>query len=183
MFFRGVMAVLAVKDDAELKMNAPVRERRPFLPYSGRHVFTRMPSVPTSSIKAVRAAHGCSFNDAIMAALAGALRKYSMEKLKDPVLLSGGDAECKCFMLLALPRPVDLNDASVSLANNILTPVCKLPIEDASPEGRLRKAVSVCNDLKSAPFILGINFTTKFVTSVLPTGLMKKIASEAISKL
>jgi len=182
MFFRGVMSILAVKDDTELKFNAPVSERRPFLPYSGRHVFTRMPSVPTASIKAVRAAHGCTFNDAIMAALAGALRRYSVEDLKDPKLLTGGEAECKCFMLIGLPRPVDPRDASVSLANNILTPVCKLPIEEPTPEGRLRKAASMCNDLKSMSFIMGIKLTTKLITSIMPTMMMRKLASEAVSK-
>jgi len=182
MFLRGMLSILTLKDDAELKLNAPKRERRPFLPYSGRHVFTRMPPVPTKDIKAVRAAHGCTFNDAIMAALAGALRRYSTETLADPALLTGGDVECKVFMLIGLPRPVDPDDASASLANKILTPVCRLPIGEPSPEERLRKAAAVCGDLKSAAYIRGIKSTTEVITGSAPVNVMRKLASEGISK-
>mmetsp|Transcript_82948 Transcript_82948/g.238385 ORF Transcript_82948/g.238385 Transcript_82948/m.238385 type:complete len:468 (+) Transcript_82948:131-1534(+) len=179
MFLRGVFSILLMKEDAELKCNASKASRKPFLPYNGQRVFTRMPPVPTSAIKAVRTAHGCTFNDAIMAAMSGAFRRYLQENLKDPL---AGSTECKAFMLLGLPRPVDPKDASVSLANSILTPVFKLPIGEASPRGRLRQTIVMCNDLKSMWYIMGIKMTTKFLTSVVPTGIMRSITSEAVSK-
>merc|ERR1740120_122800 len=45
-FFRGILSLLIMTMDSPIRMNAPVAERKPFLHYSGRHTFTRMPSVP-----------------------------------------------------------------------------------------------------------------------------------------
>lgn len=181
MFIRGVLSLLLMKPDSALTINAPLAERTPYLAFSGRHVYTRMPEVPTSAIKAVRATHGCTFNDAIMAALSGAFRRYCAEDLKDPLVLKGGPLECKGFMLLALPRKIDLQDPGVSLLNNILTPVFHLPIDDPTPAGRLRRAVTMCGNLKSLAYVTGINLTTKFITAVAPTGVMRGVASNAIS--
>merc|ERR1712178_613742 len=107
MFFRGILSLLIMKPDAEIKMNPSIAQRTPYLAYGGQHRYTRMPAVPMTAVKAVREKHGCTVNDAIMAALAGALRKYGSEELKDPLLLPGasGRVECKSFMLLGLPRP------------------------------------------------------------------------------
>jgi len=137
-----------------------------------------------SSVKKVREKHGCTVNDAIMAALAGALRKYGAEELKDPLLIdnSSRPVECKSFMLLGLPRPIDEKDASKSLANNILTPVFRIPIDEPTATGRLRRTVAMCENLKSMAYIMGIKLTTKLITGVAPTSLMRSIASEAISK-
>merc|ERR1712050_334187 len=84
-FWKGVCAILAMGHDSELKINPPIVDRAPFLPYSGRHVFTKMPVVDTKLIKAVRAAHKCTFNDAIMAALGGAIRRYCIEEMDEPL--------------------------------------------------------------------------------------------------
>eukprot|EP00928_Gymnodinium_smaydae_P098870 TRINITY_DN9297_c0_g1_i1.p1 TRINITY_DN9297_c0_g1~~TRINITY_DN9297_c0_g1_i1.p1 ORF type:complete len:499 (+),score=98.25 TRINITY_DN9297_c0_g1_i1:88-1584(+) len=190
---RGIFSLLVVKQDSELKMNAPLAQRKPFLPFSGRHRWTRMKPVPMSLIKAVRERHGCTVNDAIMAALAGAIRRYNAEDLKDPLFADAEGAassqrgrarvECKCTILLALPRPVEPGDPGASLANRILTPMCQLPVGEPTPTARLQRMVQVCNDLKSMAYITGIGLTTRFLSSVAPTGLMQKAASEAISKL
>jgi len=182
MFFRGVLSILTMKEDGEMAFNAKKAERKPFLQFSGRHVFTNMPPVPTSAISAVREAHKCTFNDAIMAALSGAFRRYAIENLQDKGVIDGNDCECKAFMLVGLPRPVDPKDPSVSLKNAILTPVFKLPIGDPSPQGRLRQVVAMCGDLKSKAYLAGIKLTTDLITGLAPTSVMKKIASEAISK-
>lgn len=184
MFFKGVLSLLVMKADAEIKMNPPLTQRTPYLAYSGQHVFTRMAPVPMSKVKAVREKHGCTVNDAIMAALAGALRKYGSEELKDPLLMGASSkaVECKSFMLLGLPRPINEKDASESLTNNILTPVFRIPIDEPTAAGRLKRAVAMCNDLKSMAYIAGIKLTTKFITGVAPTSVMRSIASEAISK-
>jgi len=182
-FVRGVLSLLVMNPDSDFKMN-PLAPRTPCLPYTGAHRYTRFPPVSMSAVKAVREKHGCTVNDAIMAALAGALRKYGAEDLKDPLLLSShsGKLECKAFMLLGLPRPISDKDSSVSTVNNILTPVFRIPIGEPTAGGRLRQTVAMCNDLKSMAYILGIKLTTKFITQVAPTSVMRSIASEAISK-
>merc|ERR1711871_551246 len=101
-----------------------------------------MPSVPMAIIKAVRQKHGCTVNDAIMAGLAGAIRRYCSEDLKDPLFQTSKSLECKCTMLLALPRPLKADDPGASLCNNIVTPMCKLPIDAPDPISRLERMVS-----------------------------------------
>jgi len=184
MFFRGVLSLLIMKPDSEIKMNPSLAKRTPYLAYRGHHKYTRMPPVPMTAVKAVRAKHNCTVNDAIMAALAGAIRRYGAEQLKDPLLLDTHHSplECKSFMLLGLPRPIDPKDASKSLANNILTPVFRIPIDEPTAAGRLRRTVAMCNNLKSMAYITGISLTTKFITSIAPTSVMRSVASEAISK-
>mmetsp|Transcript_58717 Transcript_58717/g.139917 ORF Transcript_58717/g.139917 Transcript_58717/m.139917 type:complete len:484 (+) Transcript_58717:118-1569(+) len=183
---RGIFSLLVVPVDSSIKINAPLEQRQPFLPYSGRHTFTRMTPVPMTLIKEVRAKHACTVNDVIMGALAGAIRRYCAEELQDPLLQAGGGqaaVECKCTMLMALPRAVDASDPCASLCNKIVTPIFKLPVGEATAPVRLQKAVEMGNNLKSLPYIAGIKATTGFVSAVAPTGLSRKIASEAISKL
>lgn len=178
-FLRGVLSLLIMKSDSALKMNG---QRPKYLPYGGSHVYTRMPSVSMDAVRRVRAKHSCTVNDAIMAALAGALRRYGADDLKDPLLTGTGKVECKSFMLVALPRPIDAKDASPSLVNNILTPIFRIPIDEPTAAGRLRKAVAMGNDLKSPAYLTGIKLTTKLITGVAPTKVMRDITSEAISK-
>lgn len=183
LFVQGILVVLVTPQDSELKINPPLKERLPFLPFSGRHVFTRMPAVPTSDIKAVRSAHSCTFNDAVMAALSGAIRRYSIEKLDDPLVKSGESIECKCTMLLGLPRPVDLKDPGVSLANNIVTPIFRLPVDEATPVRRLKRAVERCNQLKSPAYVMGIKWTFSMLAAIVPKFLSTKVASQVMSSL
>lgn len=182
-FWKGILSLLIVKTDAEIKINAPNKERLPFLPFSGRHTFNRMPPVPLAAVKAVRQRHGCTVNDALMAGLAGAIRRYCAEDLKDPLFKTGQNLECKCTMLLAMPRPMKADDPSVSLRNSIVTPMCKLPIDAPDALTRLERMVSTCNNLKSVAYIKGIDLAIKFLSSVAPLKVLQKAASEAISKI
>jgi len=183
-FWKGACSALTMGYDSDLKVNPPQNERKPFLPYSGRHVFTKMPATPTSLIKQVRAVHKCTFNDAIMAALSGAFRRYSIEKLDDPLLKGGQkDVEVKSFMLLALPRPVTDADPDAALVNNFLTPVFKLAVNETTPKARLEATVAACNELKSRSYVSGIWTTTKTLSALLPASVLTKAVSEAISKL
>jgi diacylglycerol O-acyltransferase / wax synthase len=182
---RGALTLLVVKPDAEIKINPPVKDRKPFLGFSGRHVFTRMPPIPMELIKTIRAKFGCSVNDVIMAGLAGAIRRYGSEDLSDALLqhATSKQLECKCTMLLGLPRPIDPKNPSVCLRNNILTPMCRLPIGEPSVAARLKRTVAICNDLKSGAYLSGIKMTTDFLTSVAPVKILQKAASEALSKI
>jgi len=182
MLMKGLLSVLLIKKDSELRMNGPPGERTPYLAFSGRHMYTRMPPVPLSALKAVKNRHNCSINEAIMAALAGAFRRYSLEKLQDPLLQQCETVECKGFMLLALPRPIALNDPDASLVNNIVTTVFKFPIDEPMAERRIQRTLETSACLKSIPYITGIRLTTKMVTSVAPTKTMRSVTSEAISK-
>lgn len=86
-------------------------------------------------------------------------------------------------MLLALPRPVRDDDPDAALVNNFLTPVFRLAVNEPTPKGRLAATVKACDELKSKSYVSGIWCLTKLVSNVMPVGAMKKIVSEAISKL
>eukprot|EP00971_Amphidinium_carterae_P187133 3714124-Amphidinium_carterae.2 len=182
---RGALSLLIVPYDSEIKINPPQQQRKPFLPYSGRQTFTRMTPVPMPLIKEVRAKHGCTVNDAIMSCLSGAIRRYCAQELQDPLCQQSSSQrlDCKCTMLMAMPRPVDPSDPSRSLCNRILTPLFKLPVGEKEPALRLQKSMEMSADLKQIPFIAGISATTKFVSAIAPDGLARKLASEALSKL
>jgi len=184
MFCRGVLSLILLRADSEIKMNPPLAQRTPYLPFTGRQYYTRMPSVPMSAVGAVRKKHGCTVNEAIVAALTGALRRYGADDLKDPFLKVGATKalEFKSIVMLGLPRPIDANDPSISLANNIVTPPTRLPIDEASALGRLRRTVAVCHDMKSMAYITGINLTTKFVTAIASTNVLRRTAAEVTSK-
>merc|ERR1740121_555856 len=182
-FWRGICSVLVMGYDSELRINPPIPDRKPYLVYSGRHRYTKMPIVDCALISAARKIHKCTFNDVVMAALSGAFRRYSIEKLDDPLFKKQDEVECKSFMLLALPRPVSEADPDAAIVNNFLTPVFRLAVNEPTPASRLQKVVAMCNDLKSRSFVSGIWVTMKAVTALLPVFAMKKITSEAISKL
>lgn len=181
--FGGFLALVTASHSSEIKINAPISARKPFLPFSGRHTFTRMPVTPMSIVKAVSNKHGCTVNEVIMSALAGAIRRYCGEDLGDPLINNGQKLKCMCTMLLALPRPVDPANPGASLRNNILSPPCALPIDEPSAGGRLRRTMAMMSDLKSKGYIAGIRMTTKLIASVAPTAVMQGIVSDTISKM
>lgn len=182
---QGIISLLVVKPDAAIKMNPPLSQREPFLPFSGRHTMTPFPPIPMELVKKIRERHGCTVNDAIMTGVTGAIRRYGAQDLKDPLLQDGSpkDVECKCTMLLAMPRPVDPADPSVSLCNNILTPMFKLPIGEPTAAGRLHRVAEMASFLKSMPYIIGINLTTKLLASIMPRSMMRPIVSATLSKI
>mmetsp|Transcript_34159 Transcript_34159/g.72672 ORF Transcript_34159/g.72672 Transcript_34159/m.72672 type:complete len:471 (-) Transcript_34159:35-1447(-) len=180
LFFQGILSILALKHDSTLDCNLPLADRKPYMVFNDQQRYVRMPSIPAAAIKQVRQQQSCSFNDVLLAAFTGGLRRYLMAKREQGQLTSR--TVCKTFMLIGLPRPVDPANPSVSLANNILTPAVKLPIEVPEPRTRLQQTVAACNDLKSASFLMGIKLTSKLLTAVLPTGIMKSLASEAVTK-
>lgn len=183
LFVRGVLMPLTAKADSECCLNPPLAERTPFLPFNGRRTFTRFPSVPMDSVKAVTVRYGCSVNDALMAALTGALRRYGAEVHKDKRLQAGaGPLEFKSMLMIGLPRPVDESSPMVSLVNNMLFASCPLPIDEASPRGRLQGVVAACSNLKSKAYLTGLIGVTNFIKSIAPDSILRKAASETMCK-
>lgn len=136
-----------------------------------------------SAVSAVRKQHGCSMNDAVMAAVTGALRRYAIEEKDDEVLKAGGaPVECKSLVMLALPRPIDEDDMTSALCNNILFASLKIPIDEPSAKKRMERTVHGCNDLKSKSYMSGLVGFTKFITKVAPQSLLNKSTGEAWSK-
>lgn len=182
-FIRGALGPVVLSHDTELRVNEPIAKRTPFLPFSGHRTYTRFPPVPMAAVTAVQERHGCSMNDAAMAALAGALRRYAIEVNNDPVLTDGKrQVECKSMVMIGLPRKVDENKLTDALCNNILFASIPLPIDEPSAGGRLRRVVEGCNDLKSKPYMSGLIGFTRFFTGIAPRRLLNMAAAELFSK-
>lgn len=182
MFFRAALSIIVVKADSELKINPVLSGRTPFVPFNGNRIYTRLPPVSMRIVKAVREKHGGTVNDVIMAALVGALRNYSLQDLGDSRLQGGQAIECKAFMMVGLPRPVDPNDPSVSLVNNVLFASVSLPIDVPTAEGRLQRVVESFGNMKSSAYVIGLSLTTRILAKLAPPALFRKAVSEAFSK-
>lgn len=182
MFFRAALSILIVRPDSELKLNPPLRDRTPFLPFSGRRIYARLPPVSMHTIKAVRDRHGCTVNDVVLAALTGALRNYCATDLGDTRLQGNPHLEFKSFLMIGLPRAVDPSDPSVSLRNSILFASCPLPIDGPTAESRLVRVMAACSNMKSASYLMGLSLTTKTLARLAPPALFRKAVSEAMSK-
>lgn len=172
-----MVAPTRVRYDSELKFAPPLEQRKPIPRFSGRRVFTRFPQVPMSKIKRIKSQHQCSVNDVLMAALTGALRRYGVDELKDPMLVDGQKAEFKAIVMMALPRPMDTSD----LANRILALSCPLPIDEPTPQGRLARTKASFDSLKPKPFIAGAKAAADCV-SWGPACIEKKLCTNVVGK-
>mmetsp|Transcript_65607 Transcript_65607/g.203263 ORF Transcript_65607/g.203263 Transcript_65607/m.203263 type:complete len:436 (+) Transcript_65607:3-1310(+) len=183
LLLRGALLPLTARPDSELCLNAPLAERTPFLPFNGRRAYTRFPPVSMAGVKAVSQRHGCSVNDAMLAALTGALRRYGLEVHKDGRLEAGaGSLEFKTMLMMGLPRPLDESNLAASLCNNILFASCPLPIDEPTALGRLQRVAAACNNLKSRAYMTGLVGIQNFLKGVAPDGVLKKAASETFCK-
>lgn len=182
-FCRAMLTSILAKHDTELSINAPLAERDPLLPYSGSRVFARLPVVPMAAVNAVRKNYDCSVNDAVMAAIAGTMRRYAIEIHGDKVLKEGRTpVECKSFVMIALPRKIDDNDLTSALLNKMLFAPMRIPIEEPSPQGRMARIVAGTNDLKSKAFIGGLKCLTDVVTAIAPKKFVRQTVGETFSK-
>jgi len=103
--------------------------------------------------------------------------------LADPLFERDGKLECKCTMLFARPRPVDLANPGACLCNKIVCPLATLPIDGATAQDRLRRVVECCNAVKSMDYLTGVTCTTELLTAILPTWFLQKTASKALCSI
>jgi diacylglycerol O-acyltransferase len=183
-FVSGFVETSLPRADSELKMNPKLADRQKELKFSGRHKFCKMPVLPCKLVKAVKQRYGCSFNEALMGALAGAIRRYSIYKLKEPLLDGPKDnVDCKCFMLMAMPRPISEKDPDLALTNKIVTPIISLPIGEKTAKARMDALINTTSKLRNPGYVAGIVAATKGATSLLPEGLKRSAVGKVISNL
>jgi len=101
---------------------------------------------------------------------------------EDAALQNDEEVEFKTIMMMALPREVDEDDLVGSTTNSMLYVSCNLPIDDASPAGRLQRVASTFADFKDGSYIAGLAGFTNFVKGVAPTSFLRKTAGEVFSK-
>jgi len=184
-FARGFGVAALAKPDSELSINPPLPERTPFLKFNRNRILVRFPPVDMSLVKQVRAKYGCSVNDALMAALAGALRRFDADELGDQRLKggpSGKKLEFKALMMIGLPRAVDAADLAGSISNRHLYASCPLPIDEPEPERRVDEVMRATSVLRSMPYVAGLTCFTDVVTKSLPPSVLRKAVAETFSR-
>lgn len=183
MCMRGACSVLSATHDSELKINAPLEDRTPFVVFNGQRVYTRLPAIPISAIKAIGKKFDCTINDVLMAALTGGLRNYGAQVRGDARLHDDNvDLNFTAMVMIGLPRPMDEDNLMTAMHNNMLFAGCELPIDDPTPYGRLIRTIEEFNNLKSKPFMVGLNCLTQCLAGCVPAALLRKAVSETFSK-
>lgn len=179
-FLRGFFVILTTAYDSDLPINAPLGQRRPALKFSGKRRLTRLPTLPLSTVKRARENHDVTLNDIVMAAVTGAIRRYCVHK-GDTQLPEGRPVECKSMIMLALPRECDISNPCIALQNKMLFSSVRLPVEQGTRAGRVKKMADACSDLKSVAYMMGLKFFTN-VGAMSPRWFVNKAASETWSK-
>jgi len=183
-YMQGLTISAKAVHDSELSINAPLKERQPYLKYNGRRHFQPFPVVSMDLVAAARRAHDATVNDVMLAAITGAMRRYAAEVRGDEKLKDGRAAklEFKAILMLGLPRKMDESDLTSALTNKMLFSSCSLPIGEPTVEGRIDKTKAACEVLKSPAYIAGLNNFTGFIKGVAPKSFMRKAAAETFSK-
>jgi len=84
--------------------------------------------------------------------------------------------------MIALPRKIDESNMFSALANKILFASMPLAIDEATAQGRMRRTIDACADLKSKPYMSGLIGFSNIMTSIIPHGVLRKAAGEVWSK-
>lgn len=98
------------------------------------------------------------------------------------------------MVMLALPRECDKANPAIALQNKMLFSSVRLPVEDGTRHGRVKKMAEACGDLKSLAYMhlrcvetpsfrarTGLKLFTKLAT-LAPRGFRNKATSETWSK-
>ena len=142
--FFTVAGVATSRFDTHLPFNDPTKRKLKY--HNGRSVI----KVPNSLafVKAIKNAAGCSVNDVVFSATAGAIRKYC---LKMGTSVDDLDkAKIRALLPVAFPRRAPANqDPAESLRNHWTMVSSPIPL-DSSAKGRIERASKFFNGMKQS---------------------------------
>ncbi len=133
-------------------LNVAVGRRRALLPVAR----------PLAAVRAAAHAEGATVNDAVLAAVAGAVRDLLIARGEDPDEQS---------MRVLVPVSVRTDDEHLALGNRVAMVVAHLPISVATPAGRLRAVRDEMVALKAGRVALGTDLVLGSA-DLLPPGLV-----------
>ena len=148
--------------------------------YSGSRVCVVFPDMELSFLKQLKDKVGVTLNDVLMAAFAGALRRYAAA--------DGGaapDASCQVRALLpvAFPRSAEeTQDAERSLRNRWAFVSAPLPVGTAGIRERIASQAAAMKVLKTTPVAPIQDVVQNSLLKFLPTAVNRQIASDAFSR-
>eukprot|EP00929_Paragymnodinium_shiwhaense_P065669 TRINITY_DN32901_c0_g2_i1.p1 TRINITY_DN32901_c0_g2~~TRINITY_DN32901_c0_g2_i1.p1 ORF type:complete len:525 (+),score=58.43 TRINITY_DN32901_c0_g2_i1:180-1754(+) len=183
-FCKGCCVALTATHDSELAINPALDKRTPYILFNGQRVFKAFPPISMDIVKEITHKTGTSVNDVLMAALTGAMRRYGAEVAGDPKLQDGVKEKLSfnTMFMIALPRPIKDGDMMTALTNKALFASCPLPIDEATAGGRLKRTTDAFSNLKSTPYVAGLNCLTSALQTMMPKTALRKAVSETFSK-
>lgn len=184
-FIQGAIVPLTMGYDAALKLNEPLERRKPLI-CSGNRSYIKIPPIDVGLIKKAGHFLGASVNDVVVGMMAGALRHYGAQTLKDDSLKDDFHwrtaPNFKALMTVALPRPVAQEDRSASLVNRFNFASLPLPISESDPAHRISKVKEAMIPLKSPAFVMGSWVAAQTVLKVMPSSLNQSTVAEIFGK-
>lgn len=149
---RAVQAVGAV-DAPRLPFNAPVGPHRRF----------EMARADLETVRAIKSAAGCTVNDAVLAVVAGALRRF-LESVDVPV----DGLTVKTLVPVSVRADAEHGD---TLGNRVAAVVAELPVGEPDPVERLRTIAASLVALKDSGQAVGVERLNQLLDYAPPTML------------
>ncbi len=147
------------------------------LSYSGRRRTIVMPTVRLDFVKALKNAAGCTVNDVMVAAYAGAVRRYT-HALRPSLMHE--HMRHRLLMPVAFPRPVE--DPAQAMRNKWAFASLSAPVGESGALARIAAVRESTRLLKASP-IVGVQFWVQTsLLPLLPAWLAQKTAFDLFSR-
>src|SRR4051812_32953655 len=139
----------------------------------GPHRRFEMVELSLAEVKEVRAAHGGTVNDVILATVAGALRTWLTERGEPPM----------ADMRAMVPVSMRTQDGRGTFGNQVSAVFCPLPVTEASPLERLRKVREAMKGVKEGGSALGAHALSRLGDFAPPTLLAQASRLQAVTRM
>lgn len=158
-------------------MPTPFRPDGPLV-CSGRQRIVDFPEVPLDVVKSIKNAAGATVNDVVMAAFAGAARRY-MSATGHEV---PGDGQMRALIPVAFPRRRLEGDAKAEngLCNNWSFASLPLPVHSGSRAGRLRAMQASTTHAKTTPTVFIQSALQNALFSLVPASLVRSATRDVM---
>jgi diacylglycerol O-acyltransferase len=139
----------------------------------GPHRRFEMLELPLSEIKEVRAKHGGTVNDVVLATVAGALRHW----------LEGREQPAQADLRVLVPVSMRSAEGRGTFGNQVSAVFCPLPVTDPNPIERLKKVSAAMKVIKESGQAVGAHALSRMADFAPPTLLAQAARLQAMTKL
>ncbi len=123
-------------------------------------------AMPIADLKAVKNALGGTLNDVVLATVAGALRRFFIQRNLDPDELQ---------IRALVPVNVRHEDERGQMGNRVAEMIAELPVQIEDPVARLRAVTEHMSDLKKRKHALGAQVMTQLAEWTVPNLLVQAV--------
>jgi WS/DGAT/MGAT family acyltransferase len=160
---KPLLEVVSMGRAPESPLNVPIGPHRRF----------EMVELSLADVKQVRAAHGGTVNDVILATVAGALRTWLTNRGTPPA------ADLRALV----PVSVRTEDQRGTFGNQVSAVFCPLPVTEANPVERLRKVRESMKGLKENGHAIGAHALQKLGDFAPPTLVAQAARLQSVTRM